>query len=245
MRPARCRQRPPSIGFHSSASSAPMVSQADIGTGLGFFNSGLRELMATAKPRLGVTSDLMVSSREPGPPCPAADRRCCPVRWGWRAGSWAGRPCTRRPERTPETTLCVSPCGLPTAITACPVFERRRVAQLQGLAIPWRRCEGRRDRACGRRHGWLWPRDFLPSASSTVMGRASPMTWQLVAIRPSPNDEAGAEAVLSSIAPGHRDDHDRRAHCCGDLFDRLGEAFSPHTPEPAHRGAARTRCFAW
>ena len=37
-----------------------MVSQADIGTGLGFFSSGLRELMATAKPRLAVTSDLMV-----------------------------------------------------------------------------------------------------------------------------------------------------------------------------------------
>ncbi len=37
-----------------------MVSQADIGTGLGFFRSGLSELMATAKPRLAVTSDLMV-----------------------------------------------------------------------------------------------------------------------------------------------------------------------------------------
>ncbi len=37
-----------------------MVSQADIGTGVGFFNNGFSILMATAKPRFGVTSDLMV-----------------------------------------------------------------------------------------------------------------------------------------------------------------------------------------
>ena len=38
-----------------------MVSQRSIGTGLGFSRSGLRALTGTAKPRLAVTSDFMVT----------------------------------------------------------------------------------------------------------------------------------------------------------------------------------------
>src|SRR5438309_1499451 len=64
MRPARCRQRAPSIGFQSSGSRAPMVFHADIGTGFGFVSSGLRLLTATAKPWFSVTADVVIVGRD-------------------------------------------------------------------------------------------------------------------------------------------------------------------------------------
>ena len=99
-----------------------MVSHADIGTGCGFSSSGLSDSTATAKPRLGVTSDLLLTTPTTRPSMSRTGPPLLPGSTGMASCS-IGRPSMlRRPDSTPATTLRFRPCGLPTATTAWPCF---------------------------------------------------------------------------------------------------------------------------
>jgi hypothetical protein len=70
----------------------------------------------------------------------------------------------------------------------------------------------------------------LPSAVRMLMGRASPMTWKLVAMSPSAattnDDEASAAALGRAVAAGALNHHDRLADRLGELLDRFGSGRS-------------------
>ena len=181
------------------------------GWGSASASSGLRALTGTAKPRFSVTADLRVTMPCTRPCMSSSGPPLLPGSTGM--ASWIiERPSmSRRAETTPAATLYSRPRGLPSDDDLAPLLDVVGVAQFQGRQVLRVDAD---DGQVGAAVGGVdvrWPRSCLPSEVCTVMGRASPMTCMLVAISPSADDEAGADALRLAVAAGGQDHHDRLA----------------------------------
>ena len=220
-RPARCGHRAPISLFHSSGSSAPIVTQADIGTGFGLASSGFRSFTPTAKARFSVTSDL--SDTTPWTrPCTSTTGP--PLLPGSTAmASWTiFRPSTSRvADTTPLTTLNRSPFGLPNATTACPSLsasESPSGQRLQALRVDLDDRQVELDvvgvdgghvvlRAVGELDG-----DRPALADDVGVGGDEPV---------GRDDEPGAEPLLAGVPPASGNRAQRRLDLLGQFLGRL------------------------
>ena len=128
---------------------------------------------------------------------------------------------SRLPDTTPLVTLCVRPCGLPSTTTSRPGLGSRGVAEMERLQILRRRREPRPNR-----HGD--PMRARPGTELAAIGRlhGEPSSFadhmqvggdQAVGA----DDEAGAEAVLATVASRAANDDDRRQRPLHERFDRF------------------------
>ena len=124
IRPARCLQFPLKTGSHKSSLRAPIVAQAFMGMETGLvFRSLFNCSAGIAKPRLFVTRDLIVRIPKTLPSKLTIGPPLLPGSMGIATCSISLPSISRFPEITPETTLCLSPWGFPTATTLVPSWK--------------------------------------------------------------------------------------------------------------------------
>ena len=154
-------------------------------TGLGRSSSPRSRSALTANPRLGVTRDFIDTI-----PCtrPCRSRTGPPLLPGSTGiASWSmSMPfICRSPDTRPATTLRSRPCGLPMATISAPAAIASAAASGSGAGpVAAIRTTAR---SPSRSVAWTAVTSCsVPSASSTLIGRASPMTCRFVATRPAP-----------------------------------------------------------
>ena len=193
-----------------------MVSQADIATGLGLRISGTRAEMGMAKPRLGVTSDLMVMMPTTRPLRSSNGPPLLPGSMGMATWIMDRPSMLRLPDTTPATTLCLSP-RIAQGNNGLAIDQPGRVAQRQrGHGAEGYLDDGQvvlavagMDR--GHREGLAvgqLDRDGEALADDVLIGGDEAI---------GADDEAGADALADAVTAAAADDDDGERAPAGQL----------------------------